>query len=199
VAVPAVQGITKTQFTPFGKIKIADTLTYKAKDQGYYPLVTDTLSFLVQSPHANHILPWPLFLWKSALNPLPCHLCFLPCLSTIICPFSSTSMYTGGGPLGSATSISAGSLFSPPLSRSLAAAAACAHPSLWLRPSQSLEEHKQVLACNAAIRAALAASCWAKRAALASLRSRRAVKIFWILVVGQLGYLCSEEIHVKLP
>lgn len=59
MAVPAVQGVTKTQFTPFGKIKIADTLTYKAKDQGYYPLVTDTLSFLVQSPHANHILPWP--------------------------------------------------------------------------------------------------------------------------------------------
>ena len=89
---------------------------------------------------------------------------------------------------------SVGSLFGLPLSRSLAAAATCAHPSLWLRPSQSLGEQKQVLTCNAAIRAALAASCCAKMAALASLRSRHAVKNFWIPVEGQLK---SHETHVK--
>jgi len=158
----------------------------------------------------------PLFLWKSALNPCPCHLYFLPCSSIINCPCSSTSIYSGGGPPASTASISrspccegtgaiadvrasmapfaTGSLFRPSLSRSLAAAATCAHPSLCLRPSQSLEEQKQVLACNAAIRAALAASCCAKMAALASLRLQRAAKNFWILMEGQLK---SHETHVK--
>ncbi len=156
--------------------------------------------FSAYQPTRTISSPGPLFLWNSAFSPLPCHLCLLPCSSTIICPCSSISIYSGGGPLGSTSSMSKrprwvrtgtntaaaaptqpcwiGSLLSPPLSRSLAAAAARAQPSLWLRPSQSLEEQKQVLACRAAIRAALAASCWAKREALSFLRSRRAVKNF---------------------
>ncbi len=61
MTVSAVQGVTTTttQFTSFDKIKIVDTLIYKAKNQDYYSLVIDTLSFLVQSSHANHILSWP--------------------------------------------------------------------------------------------------------------------------------------------
>ena len=177
--------------------------------------------FLSSHPTRTISSPTALFLWKSTLNPQPCHRCFLPCSSIIICPCSSTSRYTGGGPSGSTSSLSkiprcegedvisevrasvvslsAGSLFSSPRSCSLNAAAARAHPPLWLRPSQSLEEQKHVLACNVMIRAALAASYWAKRAALASLRSRRGREELLGSDGGSARISLLNGDHVKLP
>lgn len=157
-----------------------------------------------------------LFLWKSALNSRSCHLCFLPCSFIIIWPCSFTSIYSDDESSSFTSSISespccegtgaiadgwafmapssAASLFRLSLSRSLARIAACAHSSLWLRPFQSLKKQKQMLACNATIRAALTASWCAKRATLTSLRWRRAAKNFWILMKDQLK---SHATHVK--